>query len=128
MNREMEADRMEITVVAFRSDFDRLLAESVDEGFIGLLGDSVKQALYNYWERDYSIAREEIPMKLNEFGTALENTFGSSSRTVSKTIAKKLYAKLGIKFVEKPEFSFLEYVKEAKTKQPFEQKPLWRET
>ncbi len=105
---------METAMVYCGNEFDRLLAQSVDEGFGDLLGESVKQALYTYLEHDYAIPRSQIPIRLEDFGVALERTFGVSSRTVGRTIAKRLYVKLRMQFVEKPDFGFLEYVKEAK--------------
>jgi len=98
------------------TDFDRLLAEAVDESLSDLLGETVRKAIYLHFERQYSLPRNQIPNRLDDFCNALQNTFGSSTPTVGKTIAKRLYAKLGLEFVEKVKYGFADYVREAGTR------------
>lgn len=98
-------------------DLDRLLVESVEESLACVLGDMVKKAVYDALEKHYSIVRNQIPERLNDFTLALEKTFGMTpSRTIGKVIVKSLYSKLGLAFVEKADWRLPDYVREARTR------------
>ena len=94
-------------------EFGELFAESVDQGLSDLLGSNVKFALYEYWKTGFSISRDQMHLKVNDFGKALEKTFGLSHKTVGKYIAKRFYLKLGLDFTEKPQYGLAEYVRNA---------------
>jgi len=94
-------------------EFEEFFAESVDQGLSDLLGSNVKFALYEYWKTGFSISRDQMHLKVNDFGKALEKTFGLSHRTVARYIAKKFYLKLGLDFTEKPQYGLAEYVRNA---------------
>ena len=78
-----------------RQDFSVLLVESVSEVLTDLLGKRVMDAFYDHLERQYSISKDEIPQRLNDFLLILERTFGKAGPVVERRVAKKLYAKLG---------------------------------
>jgi hypothetical protein len=64
--------------------FDRLLIESVDESLATVLGEMVRNAVYDALENNFSIARNQIHERLNDFTLGLERSFGV---TPSKVIA-----------------------------------------
>lgn len=92
-------------------DFRRALLEAV--GLLAL-GDSVRKAIYRHLEDRFSIRRDEIPGRLEEFAEGLRSMLGASADVLLKVTAKRLYAKLGLSFEEKPGWSFEDYVEEAK--------------
>jgi hypothetical protein len=97
--------------------FDRLLVQSLDESFATILGEIPKQTFYDGLEKKYAIARNRIPDKLNEFTAALETVFGAAcSKVLMKMIAKQLYSKLGLTFIERPDWLLLDYLTEAKSR------------
>jgi len=98
------------------NDIEALILESVDEALGDLLGRRAREAVYDYLERNCFMARSEIPKSLGEFFSALERTFGKGSKTIGKVIAKKLYAKLGLTFVELPNAECKDYVELARVK------------
>jgi len=78
-------------------DFNDVLVESIDETLTFLLSRKVLDAFYTHLERTHSISKDEVPYRLETVFTTLENTFGGpGSRTIAKSVAKRLYAKLGL--------------------------------
>jgi len=101
-------------------EFNDTLVESIDETIAALLSREVVNALYSHLEEAHSISKDEIPNRLEALVSTLEQIFGGpSSRTISKAIAKKLYAKLELTFPDvhdNPGRTLLEYVEDAKIK------------
>lgn len=93
-----------------------LLVESIDEVLRDLLGTKVREAIYDYLERNYQIARDLIPRNLVTFFTVLDQICGKSSRIIGKAIASRLFAKLGWKFTEVKGFEFVDYLEAAKAR------------
>jgi hypothetical protein len=86
------------------------LSESIDEALTDLLGSRTREAVYDYLERNCSLARNEIPNRLDAFFKLLNETFGKGGSTIGKVIVKKLYAKLGWEFVEIQSYGLMDYV------------------
>lgn len=94
---------------------DSLLVESIDEALEGLIGKKAKEAVYDYLERNYSLAREDIPKNIDRFFTLTDTTFGGrGTQTIAKCIAKRLWEKLGWKFEDIKGLEFAEYLELAR--------------
>jgi len=94
-------------------NFDGFFIESVDEG-LRVLGESGKQMIFFYLEKNYSIKKHEIPKKPEDFALGLEKIFQAGASVIEKLIIESLYSKLGLKYEEKGNYSFIDYVKQAK--------------
>jgi hypothetical protein len=94
--------------------FREALLEAVDYGLM-VLGEIVRQAIYERIEKDHGLKRTEIPERLEAFHKALGSVLGVSAKTVEKLIAKNLYQRLGLSFTPRPEWTLIEYVDHAKT-------------
>jgi hypothetical protein len=81
-------------VAVDKKDNNRLLLQSLDEVMDDLLGKHVRQAFYDYVERNYYFGRDDIPQHLGDFLLVLERTFGKSGKTIERAIAKRLCSKL----------------------------------
>jgi len=110
-NRKMELRGIQLA----KKSFEELFLEAVDEA-LASLGDSVKQAIYFHLEKEFKIAKKEIPYHLNEFANGLEKIFGLGARFIEILIMKNLYQKIGKSLVwdESKELIFIEYVTAAK--------------
>ena len=95
-------------------EFDNILLECVDASLSDLLSPKVRDATYIVLEKTYSISRNEIPQRPNQFGSCLEQVFGVAGKTIGRTIAKRLYSKLGLEFLEKPGYEFNDYIRAAR--------------
>jgi hypothetical protein len=82
-------------VTGDKKDTDRLLLESLDEVLGDLFGKQVRDAFYDHMERNYYVGREDLPKRLGDFLLILERTFGQSSKTIERTLARRLCTKLG---------------------------------
>jgi hypothetical protein len=90
------------------------LLESVDYG-LNVLGEIVRQTIYERIEKDHELKRTEIPERLEAFHKALGSVLGVSAKTVERLIARNLYQRLGLNFTPRPEWTLIEYVRHAKT-------------
>ncbi|KPV63716.1 MAG: hypothetical protein AOA66_0672 [Candidatus Bathyarchaeota archaeon BA2] len=93
--------------------FDKLFIEAVDEG-LTVLGESGRQMIFFHLENSYSIKKHKIPKKPEAFATGLEKIFGAGASVIEKLILKSLYSKLGLKYEDREERPFAEYVNEVK--------------
>jgi hypothetical protein len=95
--------------------FDKVLLESVDEGFASL-GENAKTLIFSHLERYFMITRVEIPCRLCDFSDALEQIFGLGARHLEILIMRKLHEKVdyrcGFNTREwfMPDFTFTKYV------------------
>jgi len=100
-------------MVEKEKDFDKLFIEAVDEG-LDVLGESGRQMIFFHLEKSYSIKRHEIPKKPEAFAKGLKKIFGAGASVLEKLIVKSLYSKLGLKYEDKEECPFADYVKDVK--------------
>jgi hypothetical protein len=104
-------------VHAATSELDRLLVESVDESFAAILGEIPKKTLFDLLEKNRAITKNRIPEKLNEFTTAMDTVFGTTtSKVLESLIVKGLYSKLALTYIERPDWRLLDYLTEAKSR------------
>ena len=94
--------------------FEKILMEAVDEGLL-MLGESGRDVVYFRLRHSYALSKEDVPAHPEIFVECLEKIFGSGSRVIEKAIIKSLYSKLGLEYVKKKNFDFLECLNEAKT-------------
>jgi len=93
--------------------FDSAVQEAVHEGLL-VLGEIVRNAIYQHIEMKHQLKRWEIPKRLQVFHKALEGIFGAGAKIVEKLIVKRLHGKLGLSFVEHESWTLGEYVDDAK--------------
>lgn len=109
-------------------DFDGILIEAIDEA-LSSLGEDVKKSIYFHLGDLFKIERQEIPVRLNDFSSALEKIFGLGARHLEIMFMKRLHEKVKVtcKWPEYewplskwivPEMTFQKYVQ--LTRQKFE--------
>ena len=106
-----------ISESSYKRDFMKLLLEAVDET-LSSLGNSSKRAVYFYLERNFSIKKQDIPNRIEEFTDAIEKLFGNGAKILEIQIMKHLYENLGRDFEYFPEndnLLFAEYAKVVRT-------------
>jgi hypothetical protein len=96
--------------------FNTILLKSIDEALL-TLGENAKSSLYFYLETKFSISRQDIPGRVNDFSDALEQIFGLAARHLEILIMKCLNDKVnctykwdGPKWLV-PDLTFAKYVK-----------------
>jgi len=96
-------------------DFNKLFLEAVD-GALSSLGDSARQSIYFHLETRFSMPRNEIPDRLEDFENGLEKIFGAGTKFLEILIMKRLYEMMVskrriVKWNDDKEFKFVDYVK-----------------
>lgn len=100
---------------------ERVLSETIHECIKDILGDRVREAIYTFMEREYSVTRNELPAHLDELFTAFQQNFGVKAKDViARAFAKKLYSKLDVEFHPIPKFEFVDYLAIIKRKMAVE--------
>lgn len=100
----------------YDKSLNTLLGKSIDQVLDDLLGRKAREAIYDYMERNYSVAREDIPRNTEKFFTLTSDIFGKGSKTIGRSISKRLWEQLGWKFVEIQDFEFSDYLEAAKAR------------
>lgn len=98
-------------------DFEKLFIEAIDEAVdegLNVLAESGKQMLFFHLEKNCSINRHDIPQKPEAFAAGLEKIFGVGASILEKIILKNLYSKLELKYEDKKNYTFEDYIKKAK--------------
>lgn len=91
-------------------EFDELLLSAIDEA-LSSLGESVKQSIYFHIEKKFSVAKDKIPQKLEEFQGGLEKIFGAGAQFIEILIMKNLYSKVGLSLkIDGEQLEFVRYV------------------
>ena len=95
--------------------FERLMLESVDNA-LASLGDSAKEAIYFHLEDKFSIEKNEIPQRVEDFAEGLEKIFGIGAQFLEILIMKNLYERVGqpLEWNKSKELIFAEYVAAAR--------------
>ncbi len=91
----------------------RYLMEAIDEG-LAVLGDGLRPMIYSHLEQHAHLPRDEIPDRLDAFSRALKETFGIAGGVIERLIARRLFAKLDLRYWQRGEVGLVEYVENAK--------------
>jgi len=101
--------------VKISQEFHAEVRWAIEKSITNLLGQQAFNLLYGFLKRRHDISMEEIPYHVEPLFETLEATLGfEGSRTISRMIAKEVYGKMGLKFVEMPELRLTDYLNEAK--------------
>lgn len=92
---------------------DDALREASDQGLL-VLGEIVRETIYQRIERTHQVKREEIPEKLGTFHEALQVMFGARVKVIERLIARDLYGRLGLNFTTHDGWTIVEYFDNAK--------------
>jgi hypothetical protein len=90
--------------------FEKVLLEAIDEGLF-LLGESAKQVVYFYLEKNYKIRKQDIPYRIEDFTEAIETIFGVGAKLLEIKIMKNLFSKIGYNFPYRHTQEGLEFTK-----------------
>ena len=96
--------------------FDAVLLEAIDTAFTAL-GQNVKFSIYFNLETKFSLPKQDIPDRINDFSNALDTIFGQAARPLEILIMKYLndkvkcnYKWVGPKWLV-PDLTFEKYIK-----------------
>jgi hypothetical protein len=98
-----------------QQSFHDFILEVIDGAF-SKLGTETRQALYSILQKEYSLNKNDLPDKLEDFVNALENVFGASALLVEIDILKRIKTKapLFMYIVQNADLYFDEYLSSLK--------------
>jgi len=97
-----------------RDDFDQLFLESVKEAIQAAIGEESAKIAFRFLERE--VPFDKLQRHLPTFYSALKRNFGKDSSIMQTAIARKLYEKLMLEFIETPNTELGKYVETALVK------------
>jgi hypothetical protein len=103
-----------VTTLTPSDRLHRIIMDSFDETVRGILGAGVVEPFYSYLAAN-GVPKNDIPVKLDRLCIVLDETFGLGSITLQRALAKRIYAKLGLTFVNSERRSLVEYIKAAES-------------
>jgi len=95
------------------AELNETLLQAVDHGLL-TLGQSARVAIYEWIESSYQVRREDIPDKLLTFHRALQDLLGSGAKMIERLIARDLYSRLGLDFIEHHDWTLIDFMHHAK--------------
>ena len=96
-------------------EFTKEFRYAFDSAIYGIVGQDVLRSLYEYLKEHYDITPDEIPYRSDTVFETLERTFGvKGARTLGRAIAKRLYYRLNLQFVETEDYRLQDYLEQAK--------------
>lgn len=99
---EMVEDIRAVSHLVDEVAFEKALLEAVDKTFNDL-GEPAAKAIYSTLERHFSLKRNEIPERLDDFDASLKALFGEGARFFELQIRKHLRDRLVVKKSEEVE-------------------------
>jgi len=90
----------------------QVLLEALDQGLL-TLGESGMKAIYFHIQNVTSVKREDIPDNLEALQKGLEKIFGEGAKVIETAIVRSLCQKLGIRYKEGKNESFVEKINAA---------------
>ncbi len=94
-----------------KDDFDLLFPEAVKEAIQEALDEESAKRAFRFLERD--VPFDKLTRQLPTFYLTLNRIFGKDSGAIETTIARKLYEKLVLEFIETPNTELGKYVEAA---------------
>ena len=91
---------------------DDLLLKVIDDTMREVFRETGTKVICDFLQNNFHLKREEIAEKPEVFSAGLERLMGSGAPVIKKLILKNLYSKLELKFEEKKDYEFSDYVKE----------------
>ena len=91
-----------------------LLLKTIDETMKQIFKEAGIPVIYTFLETNNGLKREEIAEKPEVFSTGMKKLLGSGAPVIEKLILKNLHRKLELKFEEKGDYEFSDYITELK--------------
>jgi len=113
--------KRELAKQSQHDNFDQILLDAIDEA-LSSLGENVMATVYFQLEDLFKIKKQEIPFRISDFSSALEQLFGLGARQLEIMFIKNLHDKIKVsckwptyewplsKWIV-PEMTFQEYVR-----------------
>jgi hypothetical protein len=93
-------------------DWKSLFVNSVDETLKQIFKEEGVKIIYEFFEKQSNLRINDVAKKPELFTASLENLMVSAAQVIELAILKTFYSKLGLKFEEKEDYAFCDYLRE----------------
>ena len=110
--KRREKNKLQNKTVNIKGNFEDIFLEAVDES-LSIIGESAKNTVYAYLKNTFKMNRQEIPHRMDEYVTAIENIFGTGAKIIQIQTMKNLYKKVRYQIKQYPNsknLTFIEYI------------------
>ena len=112
--------RIGFSVMPKQEEFRKQLSNyvidyTVEKSLKQVFGETSTRLIYDYFESNHHLRREDIPENLEKFFSSLKDMYGFGARLLEKLVLKKLHTQLGLRYEEKEGYSLSDYIRELKT-------------
>jgi hypothetical protein len=97
-----------------KNKLGELLIKSVDEALKEIFGETGARIIYDYLREKYSLKREEIPERLEDFENGLEKILSSGAWVTERMALKNLYSNFGLEYRNEANYRFVDHVTKLK--------------
>jgi hypothetical protein len=98
------------------NNWNKTFAESVEASLKKVFKEEGIKVIYTFIENNTQLSIADLADKPQVFANNLEKLLSSSATVIEEIILKKLYSRCGLKFKEKNDYKFSDYIKELKGK------------
>lgn len=112
VQKRRDNNNLENKTISIIDSFQDIFLEAVDEG-LSIIGEIAKNAVYTYLKRTFKMNKQEIPNRIDEYVTAIENMFGTGAKIIQIQTMRNLHKKVGCQIKHYPNHKnliFTEYV------------------
>jgi hypothetical protein len=98
-----------------QKDFDSMLNDAVSEA-LSQLGETVKQTLYYYLEKNFNLRSDDLTRNPREFSSAMSALLGPGADPLEGTILRGLSTRIDIRITVEPtsrDDRFADFIKQA---------------
>jgi len=94
-----------------RKNFDRRFLEALDDSLRQVFGGTTARMILSHLERNKGLKREEIPRKIGEFSSCLNELLDLGAYPFERLLTKFLCSKLQLEYDANPELAFADYIR-----------------
>ncbi len=109
-----DAQNTVVSCTREKAKLEYLVPKAVDETLTQIFTEIGTNVIYEYLDVNFDLKCGEIYEKPKVFSDGLEKLLGSAAPVIEKKILMNLYFHLKLKFTEKKNYEFQDYVEELK--------------
>ncbi|MFA5365346.1 MAG: hypothetical protein WC325_09235 [Candidatus Bathyarchaeia archaeon] len=99
-----------------KKNWNERFVDAVDEALKEVFKEEGIKVIYTFIEGNTQLTVKDLADKPEVFAKCFETLLSSSAKVIEEIILKKLYSKCGLKFKDKNDYKFSDYIKELKGK------------
>lgn len=97
-----------------RNSFEKTVNEVVNDTLNEIFTETATRVIYNHLEMNYQLKPQNVAENIDTFTEGLKNFLSTGALAVEDIIAKRLYRQFKVKFENRKDWTFADYMKHLK--------------